>query len=146
MIDKIELKPCLEEIILQLLPLAEARKCQLRNNLAQHISVMTNREAFLFVMKRLLTLIIHSSHNSTICISNSREGDKLSIIIQDDNNDYSGFISGKMEKHQLILKKAGCYLSFEFNEKKSITVILHFNDKKISGRRIADWKKPFTAQ
>ena len=128
--DQIELKLCLEQIMPQLLPLAAERKCQLRNNLAQHTIAYTNKEAFLFVIKRLLTLIIHSSHNSTICISDRHEGGRLAIVIKDDNNDYSGFISGKMEKHQTVLKKARCYLSFEFNEKNSITVILHFTGKK----------------
>ncbi len=130
MIDKIEVTRCLEDIISQLLPDAAERKCQLKNNLSPGITLPTNKEAFAFVIERLLKLIIYSSYNSTIYISNRHEGDKFSLVIKDDNNDYSGYISGKMEKHQSIMKNAGCYLSFEFSERKSITVILSFTNNQ----------------
>ena len=123
---KIEVRHYINDIIVQLFSPAAEYKCKFENNVSPEIKLVTDTEAFLFILNRLLKLIIQSSYNSSICISDVYDGDKLSIIIKDDNNDYRAFISGKMEKHQSIIRKAGCQLSFEFNEKKNITVILCF--------------------
>ena len=128
--EKIELKKFVDEILLQLLPAAAAYKCKLENYISPGVILVTDTEAFIFIFYRLLKLIIQSSYHSSIRISNLYEGDSLSIIIKDNNNDYRGFISGKMEKHQAIIRKAGGCLRFEFIEKKSITVVLSFINQK----------------
>ena len=127
--DIIELKQTVDAAIDPLVVIASAHRCRLLNHISPGTSIITDREAFLFIMKRLLRLIIDSSCNSIICISELKEGNSLLIRIKDDNNDYKGFISGKMEKHQSILRRAGCSLNFEFRDKRSITVILHFVSK-----------------
>jgi hypothetical protein len=126
MTTEIELTSCIDEIIMPLRALAATYKCQFKNYIPSGIMVTTDREAFSFVINRLIRLILQSSYNSNISISHVYDQERLSISIADDNNNYNGFISGKMQKHQSIIKKAGCCLSFEFKEKKNITVILGF--------------------
>jgi len=127
--DKIELRTHIDDIIIQLLPAAARYKCGIENNVPPGTNLITDTDAFLFILNRLLKLIIQSSYNSRIGISAIGEGDTLSIIINDDNNDYKAFISGKMEKHKATIKKTACRLSFEFNDKNKITVILRFTDQ-----------------
>jgi len=126
--DKIDLRSSIDEIVIQLFAAAERYKCKIQNNIPAGINYATDKDAFLFILNRLLKLIIQSSHNSNIDISFMDDSSNLSIIIHDDNNDYKAFISGKMVKHQAIIRKAGCELSFEFGEKNNITVILRFTN------------------
>lgn len=125
----IKLKKYVDTVISSLVPFAAEHNCRLANELSPDASLVTDKEAFLFIMRRLLQLVIHSSHNSTISITDLIKGDRFLILIDDDNNDYKGFISGKMEKHQSIIRRAGCCLSFEFRDRRSITVILQFANK-----------------
>ena len=123
---EIELTSCIDEIIMSLRALAATYKCEFKNNIPSGLMVTTDREAFSFVINRLIRLIIQSSYNSYISISHVYEHEQLSLRIAGDNNSYNGFISGKMQKHQSTIKRAGCCVSFEFKEKKNITVNLGF--------------------
>ena len=128
----IELKPCIKKIIDELMPKATERSCIIESKIPAEASLISDERAFTFILKRLLTLIIQSSLNSQISVSAMYESDSMSIFIKDNNNDYNGYISGKMEKHQALIRRAGCHLSFEFNNRRSIIVILRFlNNKKV---------------
>jgi hypothetical protein len=127
--DIIKLQQSVNLVIDLLAAAAMEHRCRLLNHISPDTILVTDREAFLFIMRRLLWLVIDSSRYSNIGISELIEGDRLLVLIKDDNNDYKGYISGKMEKHQSIMQQAGCRVNFEFHSKQSITVILHFNNK-----------------
>jgi len=108
------------------MPKATERSCIIESKIPAEASLISDERAFTFILKRLLTLIIQSSLNSQIIVSAMYESDSMSIFIKDNNNDYNGYISGKMEKHQALIRRAGCHLSFEFNNRRSIIIILRF--------------------
>jgi hypothetical protein len=132
MTTTIELRKFADELIVDLSVLTSSRKCIIENEIAADVFIKAERDELIFILKRYLDLIIHSSYSSQIRISAVSESNCTSIYIKDNNNDYSQYISGKMEKHKSRIQDSGCYLSFEFNDKRSITVILNFTDKKLS--------------
>ena len=127
---KIELRKLADELIDESSFLNTSRKCVIENEIPFEIYLYTREKDLVFILNRFLSLIIQSSYNSRIRVSAIREESYTSIFIEDNNNDYSEYISGKMEKHKSRIQESGCYLSFEFNDKRSITVILRFTDRK----------------
>src|SRR5260221_2139577 len=106
---KIELRKLADELIADSSSINTSRKCIIENEISSGTCVYTSEKELVFILKRFLNLIIQSSYNSRIRVSAIREKDYTSIFIEDTNNDYSGYISGKMEKHQSRIQESGCY-------------------------------------
>jgi len=124
MTGRIALKEFVARLILEMMPIAISRRIVIINNISIDIVIETDEEKFLQVLEKLMMGTIRSSQNSCIRISAEVDDDRTFITIKDNNSNYSGYISGKMNKVESIVNAIGGKIYFEFNNRHSITIML----------------------
>ncbi|MGC4035690.1 MAG: hypothetical protein QM764_06985 [Chitinophagaceae bacterium] len=132
MTNKILLKQLADNLIKDVLPEAVNRKSLIINDIPQNVYLSADTATVTHILGSLLNNTVNSSHNGCIRVAASQEDGYTVLSVQDNNNDYSRFISGKMEKVKPAVKKAGGDLSFEFNKRNSITILVSFSKASIA--------------
>ena len=132
MTKKVALKELANQLIKGLLPLAITRNSFIINAIPEQASIDADEELITQILVSLLNNTISSSHNGCIRVAVSEEYGYTVLSVEDNNNDYSRFISGKMAKIKPAVKKIGGHLAFEFNRRNSITILISFLKNNIA--------------
>lgn len=132
MANRVALKGLANQLIKDLLPAAINRNSFIINDIPVDAYLEANEELVAHILGSLLNNTISSSHNGCIRVSVSAEDGCTILSVEDNNNDYSRFISGKMAKIKPVVKKIGGDLAFEFNRRNSITILVSFAKNKIA--------------
>jgi hypothetical protein len=132
MTNKVALKNLANQLIKGLLPTAISRNSFIINDIPAEASIDADEELVAHILGSLLNNTISSSHNGCIRVSVSNEDGYTTLSVEDNNNDYSRFISGKMAKIKPAVKKIGGDLAFEFNKRNSITILVSFAKNNIA--------------
>jgi hypothetical protein len=132
MSKKIILKDLANDLIKGLLPTAITRNSFIINDIPDGANIDADAEVVAHILGSLLNNTVSSSHDGCIRISAKQEDSYMTISVKDNNNDYSRFISGKMAKVKPAIAKMGGDLSFEFNQRNSITILVSFTKKSIA--------------
>jgi hypothetical protein len=132
MTNKVALKDLANQLIKGLLPAAIGRNSFIINDIPADICIDADEELVAHILGSLLNNTIGSSHDGCIRVSVSNEDGYTVLSVEDNNNDYSRFISGKMAKIKPAVKKIGGDLAFEFNRRNSITILVSFAKSSIA--------------
>jgi hypothetical protein len=123
------LRQLANSIIKSILPAAVCRKSFIINDIPANIFLNRGEDLTAIVLNNLLINTLSSSMNSCIRVSAIQEYGETVIIVNDNNSDYSRYISGKMAKVLPIVNKMGGDLRFELNKDNNITIRLSFMDE-----------------
>jgi nitrogen fixation/metabolism regulation signal transduction histidine kinase len=133
MANKIALRQFTNQLIKGILPSAISRNSFIVNDIPDDASLYAADENLVaHILNNLLTNTVGSSHNGCIRVSAKQEDNHIVICVKDNNNDYSRFISGKMTKVKPAVNKIGGDLSFEFNQRNSITILVSFTNRNVA--------------
>jgi signal transduction histidine kinase len=132
MANKAGLRQIAKQIINEILPAAISRNSFIINDIPAETSLNADEKLIAHILGNLLNNTVSSSHHGCIRISAKEEDDYIILSVKDNNNDYSRFISGKMTKVKPVVKKIGGDLSFEFNQRNSITILVSFSNRNIA--------------
>jgi len=130
--SKVALKDLANQLIKGLLPAAIGRNSFIINDIAADAFIVADEELIAHILGSLLNNTISSSHDGCIRVAASQEDGYTTLSVEDNNNDYSRFISGKMAKIKPAVKKIGGDLAFEFNKRNSITILVSFAKNNIA--------------
>ncbi len=126
------LKALASDLIKGVLPTAISRNSFIINDIPDQAILDADENVVAHILGSLLNNTVSSSHDGCIRISAAQEGTYTIVTVNDNNNDYSRFISGKMAKVKPAIAKLGGDLSFEFNQRNSITILISFSKKSIA--------------
>lgn len=132
MTKKISLKALANDLIKGVLPTAIARNSFIINDIPDQAILDVDENVVAHILGSLLNNTVSSSHDGCIRISATQEDSYTTVTVNDNNNDYSRFISGKMAKVKPAITKIGGDLNFEFNQRNSITILVSFSKKSIA--------------
>ena len=132
MANKVALKDLANQLIKGLLPAAISRNSFIINDIPEDACIVADEELIAHILGSLLNNTISSSHDGCIRVAASEEDGYTTLSVEDNNNDYSRFISGKMAKIKPAVKKIGGDLAFEFNKRNSITILVSFAKNNIA--------------
>lgn len=130
--NKVALKDLANQLIKGLLPAAISRNSFIINDVPDNTFIEADEELVAHILGSLLNNTIGSSNNGCIRVAVSQEDGYTVLSVEDNNNDYSRFISGKMGKIKPAVKKIGGDLAFEFNKRNSITILVSFAKNNIA--------------
>jgi len=132
MTSRVALKDLANQLIKGLLPAAISRNSFIINDIPEDACIVADEELIAHILGSLLNNTISSSHDGCIRVAASEEDGYTTLSVEDNNNDYSRFISGKMAKIKPAVKKIGGDLAFEFNKRNSITILVSFAKNNIA--------------
>ena len=132
MAKKISLKELANNLIKGILPTAVSRNSFIVNDIPDEAILDADENVVAHILGSLLNNTVSSSHDGCIRISAAQEDSYTTITVNDNNNDYSRFISGKMAKVKPAITKMGGDLNFEFNQRNSITILVSFSKKSLA--------------
>jgi len=132
MANKVALKDLANQLIKGLLPAAISRNSFIINDIPEDACIVADEELIAHILGSLLNNTISSSHDGCIRVAATEEDGYTTLSVEDNNNDYSRFISGKMAKIKPAVKKIGGDLAFEFNKRNSITILVSFAKNNIA--------------
>ena len=132
MANNIALREITNNLIKEVLPSAIGRNSFIINDISSDTRLRADKNQIAHILGNLLNNTVNSSHNGCIRVSAVEEDGYVTISVKDNNNDYSRFISGKMTKVEPAVKRIGGDLSFEFNQRNSIKILVSFTNKNVA--------------
>jgi nitrogen fixation/metabolism regulation signal transduction histidine kinase len=132
MTNKIALREITNQLIKEILPSAISRNSFIINDIPADTKLYADKTVIAHILGNLLSNTVGSSHHGCIRVSAKDEDGHVTISVKDNNNDYSRFISGKMEKVKPSVMKMGGDLNFEFNQRNSITILVSFANNNVA--------------
>jgi len=132
MANKIALREITNQLIKGVLQSAVSRNSFIINDIPAETRLNADENLLAHILGNLLNNTVSSSHDGCIRVSAKEEDGYVTISVKDNNNDYSRFISGKMAKVTPAIKKIGGDLSFEFNQRNSITILVSFTNNNMA--------------